>query len=237
MTFWEHVEELRLILIRSFFVVLFGTAAAFFFIEDVFKLATYPLHLSGGGKIPLVILGPVDGFSSSLKLAFWTSGVLTFPYWGFLFLKFLHPALHAEEKKAVAPFFILSFFFLSIGLIFSYSFTIPLANKALYQFNLALGKNLWSLQNYIDYALTLVFATCIVFESAVILFILVHYGWVFPGTLMFYRREVILASFVISALLTPPDILTQILLALPLILLYEMVILYGRVRFKKFLYQ
>lgn len=178
----------------------------------------------------LVILGPLDGMMASIKMSFWVGLVGTSPLWLFFLLAFLAPAMRPNEKKILIPFLGLSFVFLALGFSFAYFLTIPFANYYLQLFNQAIGENFWSLSNYIDYTVTLLLANALAFECCVILLFLVHLGYVTARTMRKKRRHAIVLAFVLGAILTPPDVLTQLMLALPLMALYELIIIYAKIR-------
>lgn len=193
--------------------------------EKSLTYTRYELH-----KQPLVILGPLEGMKIALKTAFLVGFVLTAPLWGFCLAKFIAPALRREEKRAAIPFLLTSAGFIVMGGAFAYYVTIPLANAYLAQFNSLIGVNLWSLSHYLDYSLFLLIANAAAFQLAVFGLFAVHYRLVTAETLSSHRRGAIVAAFILGALLTPPDVATQILMAIPLIALYESVVLYARLR-------
>lgn len=176
----------------------------------------------------LALLAPLEGMTIALKICFWVALVGTAPLWMLAALRFISPALHAGEKSLLLPFVIAVFFFLVLGLLFAYQITIPAANQYLYAFNQELGLNLWSLAHYLDYSVILLLANGLAFELGFLLFFLVHIGIISPSTMAAKRRFAIVLAFILGAVLTPPDILTQFLMAIPLIGMYECAILYGR---------
>lgn len=178
----------------------------------------------------LVIMGPLDGMLSAFKICLWSGAVITAPFWGFVFLQFLLPALKSQERALILPFMGLSIAFLSIGFLFAYHLTIPLANEYLLAFNAGIGMNLWSLSHYIDYTLILLLGHAIAFEFCLILLFLVHLRVIRVEQMTSWRRQMIVAAFILGAILTPPDIFSQVMLAIPLIALYEVAILYARFR-------
>lgn len=181
-------------------------------------------------KEGLIILGPLDGMLASIKICLLVSLVGTSPIWLFLLLQFLTPALYADERRLVLPFLMLSYGFLSAGFLFAFFVTIPFANRYFALFNDGIGVNLWTLTHYIDYTVALLLSGALAFELAVILLFLVHFGVVTAQAMQNKRRHAIVAAFIIGAVLTPPDILTQFMLAIPLILLYEASIAYAQFR-------
>lgn len=176
------------------------------------------------------LIAPLEGISTILKISFWISLIATSPFWLFLSFLFVAPALEQKRKKLFPPFFFLSILFFLAGISFGYCVTLPISNSYLYGFNEEIGMNLWSLSHYVDYVLILLFASGLSFELALLLFFLVHIAFLTPETMRSQRRGAILLSFILGALLTPPDILTQFLVAIPLIIFYELAILYGEIR-------
>ncbi len=225
--FWEHIEDLRKTLIKIIYTIAIGLAISLFFYKEILNLVISPaLKIQNG----LVVLGPIEGFITTLKLSFWVGMVSTSPIWIFYILEFIAPALRKNEQRWAIPFVILSMIFLTIGVFFSYFVTIPLSNQFLSSFNQEIGINLWTLSNYLDYTLILVLANALAMEMCVILFFLVHFGILSAQTLAAKRRHAIVAAFVLGALFTPPDVFTQFMLAIPLIAMYELSILYSKAR-------
>lgn len=176
----------------------------------------------------LAILNPIGGLVLSFKVSLWCGVILTSPIWGWVLFAFAAPALHRHERRLILPFILVSMLALALGSLVAWKGTIPLANAYLYSLNEGLGTNIWALDYYIDYTLFLIFANCVAAEIGVIGFFLVHLGIITPEWMRSHRKGAIVSAFILGALLTPPDILTQFLLAIPLILLYEGLILYGR---------
>lgn len=177
---------------------------------------------------PLILLGPLDGMITAFKLSLWIGIVGTSPFWIFALLRFMAPGLEVAEKKLLGIFLGLSFISMGMGLFFGWNVTIPVANQYLQAFNGSIGTNLWTLASYLDYTFVLLVANAFAFELGLGLLFLVHIGVLSKDSLVAKRRHAILAAFILGALLTPPDIMTQILVALPLITLYESAILYAR---------
>lgn len=179
-------------------------------------------------KLP--ILSPTEGFATSLKVSFWVGLVLSSPIWLYILMLFIAPGLHAGERLIFAPFLFASVLFFLSGLVFSYFFTLPIANSYFSLFNAQIGINMWTLAHYLDYTLILLLSNGLAFEVAVVLFFLVHHGFVRGEQLESLRRPMIVAAFILAAVLTPPDVLTQVMLAIPLILIYEGTLFYAKIR-------
>lgn len=179
---------------------------------------------------PLALLSPLEGMQTTLKICFWIGLAATSPLWLWFIGQFIYPALHAGERKLLLPFLLLSLLFLGLGALFAYFVTIPLSNEMLFAFNNEIGVNLWSFSRYIDYTFLLLLANGLAFEIALLLFFCVHVGLLSADFMQSKRRHMILVAFIIGALLTPPDVFTQVMLAVPLIGLYELALLYARFR-------
>lgn len=176
----------------------------------------------------LVILNPLEGFLTALKVSIWVGVVVTSPLWLWMAMQFIIPALRFSEKRLLLPFLITSLVFIFAGCCFTFFVTIPIANAYFSTFNQSVGVNLWSLSHYMDYTLFLMMANGLAFELSVIGIFGVHLGVLSVEMLVRQRRVAIVLAFVIGALLTPPDVLTQLMLAIPLIILYEGLIVYAR---------
>lgn len=282
---WDHVEELRRVVLRILFVIFVGTAVAFWFYPLVYELLTSPLNsqedkflhqeikqervtnsdskelmyevpknarvvfISAGTQVKpagllippgefisienvvttqnLVLFSPIEGVLSAFKTCFWVGLVGTSPVWLLFLLNFVAPALHPHERRLLMPFLLLSLLFLSAGIAFAYFVTIPLANQYFITFNEGIGVNLWSLANYLDYTVVLLLSSGLAFEIAVMGLFLVHFGMLSPEKMRGKRQYAVVGAFIIGALLTPPDIFSQLMLAIPLILLYEFLIVYA----------
>lgn len=185
-------------------------------------------------KIPqgtsLVLLGPLEGVLVAIKISLWVGIVASSPLWLWVLFQFITPALRPEEKRLVFPFIVVALLLMVMGGYFAFALTIPIANHYFFSFNAPFGHNLWSLERYLDYTLFLMLANALAFELAALGVFVVHRGMVSAEWLKSKRRVAIVSLLILSAVLTPPDFVTQLLLAMPLILLYEGLIIYARVR-------
>jgi sec-independent protein translocase protein TatC len=182
-------------------------------------------------KHSLFLFGPLEGLTVVVKTCFWIALIGSSPLWFYFLLHFIKPALSLNERGLFLPFFALSILFVTLGLLFGYFITLPLANQYLLLFSEGLGENLWSLSHYLDFSLFLLLASGIAFEGGLFMLFLVHVGFLTADTLRQKRRYAIVVAFILAALLTPPDVFSQVLLATLLISLYELSIFYGS--FKK----
>lgn len=233
-SFWDHVEELRKSLIKIFLVVGGAFILLLCFYQPIFTLLNKTAVYSLNAEVaPLMILGPLDGIQTVFRLCFWLSLAVTAPLWGWISFRFIAPGLRADEKRVAVSFLFWSGLWISIGGAIALLFTIPLTNTYLSSFNAAIGQNMWSLERYIDYTLILFLGHVVAFELGSLLLLLVHWGLLSSAGLIRQRKIMIVVAFVLGGILTPPDIVSQLMLALPLIGLYECAILYAKRREKR----
>lgn len=181
-------------------------------------------------RSPLLIMGPIEGLVLVFKACFWLSIAITAPVWGWVWLQFILPGIKAQERAILVPFLLLSLFCMACGCAMAYLVTLPLANDYLALFNSSIGQNAWTLNHYVNYVLFLCLGHAIAAELALMLLVLVHFRLLSPEWMISKRRYMIVGAFILGALLTPPDVLTQLLLAFPLIGIYEIAILYAKWR-------
>jgi sec-independent protein translocase protein TatC len=223
--FWAHVEELRKMLIRSGWAILLATLLMFCFHKPLLALVLEPLDLG-----ELYLFTPLEGFATAAKLSLGAGIVISSPFWLYCLLNFLLPALKPREKKILTPFLLFSLVFVAGGIFFGYRITLPFVFSFFRTFNEGLGKNLWSLGPTLDLACGLILAHALVFELYVLLIFLIKMGLFSYALLKKGRKGVIVAIFILAAILTPPDVLSQLLLAGPMYLLFESALLYARLK-------
>lgn len=215
MSLIKHLEELRYRIIRSLLAVFVGSAISYYFIDVIMKYLTLPV-----GK--LYYLQPSEAFFTYLKVAVAAGFLLALPVVFYHVWRFFLPALTTSERKVIAilvPTSVLLFF---IGLAFSFFFVLPAAVKFFMGFGGEDLQAMFSVDRYFDFVLTFVLPFGFVFELPLVIIILGKMGIIGSAFLAKHQRTVIFLSFVIAAIITPtPDIFTQSMLALPMILLYE----------------
>jgi sec-independent protein translocase protein TatC len=226
-SFWDHLEELRWVFIRALLAILVGLCISFYFSSDLIQFI-----LSQVPNAKVFLFSPVEGFIAVFRLSFWLGALGTSPYWIFAVIRFLKPALRENERSWLPLFFLLSGLFIGLGFLLCVNVTLPLATQYLFDFNQTIGVNLWGFSSFLDFALMLLFSHGVAFEIGAVLFFLIHVRVLDGDMLAKKRRHAMVTSLVIGALLTPPDVLTQVCVALPLILFYELAILYGKLRQK-----
>lgn len=236
-SFLGHLEDLRFVLLKSLGSVAIGLVVSFAFISKIFHFILLPyqklISEVGAGLInaPLLIksLGPSETFTISIKLAFWLGAILASPVIIYQAWKFISPALLLKERRSLK--FVLSMgplFFLA-GVIFSYYLVLPLGLRFLWNYSLQMGVYPdWTITHYINFALMFFFAFGIAFELPVALVVLAKLGIVNAAMLSSRRRHAIVIIFIVAGILTPPDVASQVLLGVPMIVLYEVSILMVR---------
>lgn len=223
---WAHLDELRSALIKTGISIVITGLLAFLFSDSLFSLLTNALPPDQ----PLALFSPQEGLVTLFKLSFWGGLLLAMPYWLGLWIKFLAPALRGRELTLIPCFLLGSLIFVGSGIAFGLKLTLPAANHYLFSFNQSLGMNLWSVSNYFDYVWLLLLAHAVAFEAGAILLSLVHLGILKWQTLAALRKQAFVGALILGAILTPPDVLTQMAIAVPLYAFFEMAILYGKVR-------
>lgn len=225
MTFLEHLEELRKRLLICIVVVAILFVICYIFSQEIFSIIVNPF-VEATGKKNLVFLSPVEGFITYLKVSFFSAVIIASPLIIYEFWAFVSPALYSHEKKVVLPALIASTIFFSGGVLFAYSVILPIAFRYLITgFSTEWLSPMISMERYLSFSFTLILAFGVVFDTPVILLLLNRLGIIYPSHLRKYRGAIIVSIFALSAILTPPDVISQILLSFPLILLFELAIL------------
>ena len=230
MGFLEHLEELRVRLIRGFLILVGGTLICLFFSEQLIDFLTQSFSPEEGDN--LALLYPTEGFVVRLKIAFVAGLFLTAPLWFIQLWGFVSPGLYRREKKVVIPVILGSSGAFILGAVFGYMI-LPYAIQYFQSLTTTGVEVSWSLGRYIDFALRLLVAFGLVFELPLAIYAAAQLGVVTPAALRKYRRHAIIAVLIASALITPPDLFTQVVLAIPLVILYEVGILMAVIAGKK----
>ncbi len=246
LSFWGHIDALRGHLIRIVIAIL--AAAIVLFTQPNFLFDTIVLgpinsdfltyrafcKLSnilglgdqlcfGNYNFVLQSLGPANQFTSHMWIAFIGGFIISFPYLLYEVFAFIKPALSGKEKNASITFIFTSSFLFLIGVMFSYFIIVPLAINFLGDYKVSsMIENNFTMEAYVSFVTTLTFATGIVFELPVIMFFLSTFGLVTPDFLRQYRRHALIIILLTAGVITPsPDVTSQLLVATPLYLLYE----------------
>ena len=231
--FTEHLEELRKRLIVCFIAVGVGFVLSYGFKEKLFQILTRPLIrvMQTGDK--LIFTGLPEAFFTYLKVAFLSGIILATPVIFYQFWMFVAPGLYNKEKRLMVPVVVLSTFFFVGGASFGYFIVFPYGFKFFLGFASEIIQPLPTMREYLSFASKLLLAFGLVFELPLIITFLARFGMVSVSFLKKNRKYALLLFFVGAAILTPPDVVTQVMMALPLILLYEISIVGARIFGKK----
>lgn len=229
MPFTAHLEELRDRLIRCFIAVGVGFCIAYGFKEKLFAILTRPLIQVMGQGDALIFTGLPEAFFTYLKVAFLAGIMLASPVILYQFWLFVAPGLYRKEKRVLIPIIVLSTFFFVGGSLFGYFIVFP------YGFEFFLGfanekiHALPSMKEYLSFSSKLLIAFGVVFELPLVLTAMARLGIVSVDFLKKNRKYALLLFFIGAAIITPPDVVTQIMMALPLMLLYEISIIGAKI--------
>lgn len=231
--FTAHLEELRKRLIVCFIAVGVGFVLSYGFKEKLFQILTRPLIsvMQTGDK--LIFTGLPEAFFTYLKVALLSGIILSTPVIFYQFWVFVAPGLYEKEKRHMIPIVFLSTFFFVGGSFFGYFIVFPYGFKFFLGFASEIIRPLPSMREYLSFASKLLLAFGLVFELPLIITFLAKLGMVSVSFLKKNRKYALLLFFVGAAILTPPDVVTQVMMALPLILLYEISIIGARIFGKK----
>ena len=227
----EHLVELR----RRLLWCLAALAGAFFlclyFARSIFAVLVQPLLEAGQGK--LIYTDIFEAFFVEVKVALFAALMITFPVIATQLWKFVAPGLYAKEKKALLPFLLMTPLFFGAGAAFAYYLAMPWALHFLLGYQGNVGgieqEALPAVGNYLSFSTRFLFGFGVAFLTPVLLMILERAGIVTREQLARSRRYAIVACAVVSAVLTPPDVVSQLMLLVPLYLLYEFALVAIRV--------
>ena len=224
--FVSHLEELRRRLIISVASIIPFAAAAFPFSQRIIQFFRHPY----GGN--LIFISPTEAFVVNIKVAIATGIACAFPVVAFQMWSFIAPGLYPREKKVFLTLFFSSIFFFAGGMAFSYFAILPLAFKFLLRFSAPWFQPMLTAGRYFSFIFKLTIAFGLAFQLPIVIFFLVAADLVPLETFSSYRRTIWMVSFIVGAILTPPDVLSQAMMSLPLIVLFEASLLVSRLYLK-----
>lgn len=227
--FTAHLEELRKRLITCFIAVAAGFAISYGFKEMLFGVLTRPLIAVMKQGETLIYTGLPEAFFTFLKVAFLSGLILASPVIIYQFWMFVAPGLYDREKRLLIPIVALSSIFFVGGALFGYFIVFPLGFQFFLGFATETIRPMPSMKEYLGFAAKLLLAFGLVFELPLVLTFLARLGIVSVEFLKKNRKYAILLFFVGSAVLTPPDVVTQVMMAVPLMVLYEVSIVGARI--------
>jgi len=232
MSFFSHLEELRWRLVKIAVAILVCCLPCWIFWRQIFDIVmVYPLKFADP-KPHLIFTSPVEGVLLSFKIAFGAGLVIASPVVFYQIWKFIAPGLYPKEKKLVMPTVIASTVAFLSGILFCY-FLLPFLFKVLTSYAGSRIDPFFKIDEYFSFLLKLSIAFGLVFELPVVSFVLARIGVLKAGFLLRHARIAIVVIFIIAAILTPPDIFSQMALAVPLLALYGISILVAKIAGRK----
>lgn len=220
----DHLIELRARLLKSLMAIAVAFGICLYFAKEIFAVLVQPLVAAGQGK--LIYTQLFEAFFVEIKVALFAAMMIAFPVIAIQLWRFVAPGLFKQEKRALLPFLVATPLLFSMGASFAYFVTIPIALKFLLGYQGNIGgvsqEALPSVGNYLSFTMQFIMAFGIAFLLPILLMLIERAGLVTREKLIGSRRYMIVGAFVIAAIFTPPDILSQLLLAIPLCVLFEL---------------
>lgn len=226
----SHLQELRSRLKIAAITYVIGVAVLMNFSDEVFNFIAMPIRAALPPDTPLIFLNAPDVFFTYLKIALVLSIFVTAPITFYQLWAFVAPGLYRHERRVFAGYFAASLLLLFAGATFAFYVVFPLIFEFFLGFSTDTIQAMPAVKEYLTLVLKLLFAFGMSFQIPIVVMILVRLDLVQLSTLTSKRRYVIVWAFVVAAVLTPPDIISQTLLALPMLLLYELGILLARTK-------
>lgn len=246
MTFWEHLDSLRVCIIKIAIVSVVAGTVAFFFKEELFGIILAPkddsfftysvlralklwTETNGGGtfSVQLINTGLSTQFLTHMKVALYAGFMVASPYTLYVLFHFISPALYRKERKMTLRFVVCGYFLFIIGVLFCYYIIFPITFRFLGSYQVSTKVlNLISLQSYMDTFMMMNLIMGLVFELPVLCWLLAKVGLISASFMKKYRKYAIVFILVVAAIITPTsDIFTLTLVSVPIYLLYEASIL------------
>lgn len=220
----DHLIELRKRLIYCIVALVVTFFVCFYFSEDIFAFLLQPLKAAGQSTV--IYTQIFEAFFVQVKVAFFAAMMISFPIIANQFWQFVAPGLYKKEKKALLPFLLATPLLFLAGAAMAYFIAVPMALHFLLSFQGNVGgverEALPAISNYLTFIMQFLFGFGLAFLLPVLMLLLARAGIVTRRQLVSVRRYAIVASFAVAAVLTPPDVGSQLLLAIPLCLLYEL---------------
>ncbi|NNM76854.1 twin-arginine translocase subunit TatC [Sphingomonas sp. ID1715] len=223
----EHLVELRKRLLVSLLWLGLAFGICLYFARPIFAFLVQPLLRAGQNRV--IYTDVFEAFFVDVKVAFFAALMLAFPVLATQVWKFVAPGLYRKEKEALLPFLVMTPVLFGTGAALAYYVAMPIALHFLLGYQGNVGgvqqEALPGVGNYLNFVTKFMFGFGVAFLTPVLLMLLERAGIVTRAQLMSGRRYAIVIAFIIAAVLTPPDIISQLLLAVPLVLLYELALI------------
>lgn len=224
----QHLLELRSRMLRSVVFVFVMFCCLFYFANDIYYLISAPLQKLLPVNTSMIATDVISPFLTPLKLTFYSALLLSIPYLLYQLWAFIAPGLYKHEKRLALPLMVSSILLFYAGMAFAYFVVFPLLFTFVTSIGLEGVATMTDITKYLDFVLQLFFAFGFAFEIPIATILLIHAGVITPDALVAKRPYIIVGCFVIGMILTPPDVFSQIMLAVPMWMLFEIGIFIGR---------
>ncbi len=239
MGFLDHLEELRGVIIKTLGVFIVAVFGIIFILPELIAALNWPLQQALGPEHPLlkqalVTTTPMAVFTILIQICIFAGGALALPFGLYFFAGFVAPALTQREKHILLPCCIAVLVLFLCGAAFAYFLILPASLRVSIATSESLGLSiLWTAADYYDFVVWVTLGIGAAFEFPLALVVLQYLGIVAPDTLRAYRRHAVVGILVLAMIATPPDVISQVILSIPLYLLYEAAIVVGERLAKK----
>ena len=227
--FTAHLAELRDRIIKSLVAAFAGFLIAYAFKERVFAFLMVPLEKALPPDSSLIYTGLTEAFFTYLKVSIYSGIMIASPFILYQVWAFIAPGLYEREKRAVIPFVFYSSLFFLAGAAFAYYILFPFLFKFLLSFGKDIMRPFPSAKEYLSFSVKMMLAFGMIFEFPVLTLLLSRLGIITLSTLTKNRRYAIVIFFIAAAFITPPDVISQLMVAIPLVGLYEISIIMVRI--------
>jgi sec-independent protein translocase protein TatC len=229
-TFISHLVELRNRIMRAGIAVIVVFVGLVYWAPDIFRLLARPLMMNLPKDGKMIVTDVTGSFFVPMKVTMLVAFVIALPIVLYQIWAFVAPGLYQHEKKLVMPLVSSSYVLFLCGMAFAYFVVFPTIFRVMAHYNAPLGAEMTTdIDNYLSFVLTMFLAFGVTFEVPIVVVLLVRMGVLTVPKLKQIRPYVVVGAFVVSAVVTPPDVFSQLILAVPLIILYEAGIIAARI--------
>lgn len=233
-TFISHLVELRERIVKAGVGVLLIFLGLVYWAPDIFNLFSRPLIQALPKNGHMIVTDVTGSFFVPMKVTLLAAFLIALPWVLYQVWRFVAPGLYSHEKRMIMPLVVSSYVLFLCGVAFAYFLVFPTVFKVMAHYNAPLGAEMSTdIDKYLSFAMTTFLAFGITFEVPVVVMVLVRFGIVSLDKLRQVRPYVVVGAFIIAAVVTPPDVMSQLLLAVPLWLLYELGLILAAVFIRK----
>ncbi|WP_439892338.1 twin-arginine translocase subunit TatC [Ralstonia sp. 25C] len=233
-TFISHLVELRERIVKAGAGVLLIFLGLVYWAPDIFNLFSRPLIQALPKNGHMIVTDVTGSFFVPMKVTLLAAFLIALPWVLYQIWRFVAPGLYAHEKRMIMPLVVSTYVLFLCGVAFAYFLVFPTVFKVMAHYNAPLGAEMSTdIDKYLSFAMTTFLAFGITFEVPVVVMVLVRFGIVSLDKLRQARPYVVVGAFIIAAVVTPPDVMSQLLLAVPLWLLYELGLILAAIFLRK----